>query len=183
MGGGGRARRHPYITAALMVLTAVLVVAVLGGFRQADPAYPQARVASTTDLGRFSITVTGARLLTTEPDGDELEPGERLLVVDATVLNTDMASGVFSDRLVQAQFDGQKPLEVAGGPGDAGEYFQPQLTTPMVLAWAVDEGTEVPDNVSLVFFRESYDWNNLVMNGPSWSGGVPFRSMVVPVVR
>lgn len=183
MAGRGRARRHPYVTAALLVLTAALAVTVLGGFRQADPAYPQARVASTVDLGRFSVTVTGARLLTTEPDGDELEPGERLLAVDATVLNTDTASGVFSERLVQARFDDQRALKVAGGPGDAGEYFQPQVTTPLVLAWTVDEGAEVPDKVTLVFFRESYDWNNLVLNGPSWSGGVPFRSMVVPVVR
>ena len=99
------------------------------------------------------------------------------------MLNTDTASGVFSDRLVEAKFNGQKALEVAGGPGDAGEYFQPQVPTPLVLAWTVDEDTEVPDKVTLMFFRQSYDWSNLVMNGPSWSGGVPFRSMVVPVVR
>ena len=183
MAVGGHVRRHPFVSAALLLLTAALVVAALGGFRWAEPAYPQARVASSIDLGRFSITVTGARLLTTEPDGDELEPGERLLAVDATVLTTDTASGLFADRLVQARFTGQEPLEVAGGPSDAGEYFQPRVTTPLVLAWTIEEGAEVPDEVTLIFFRESYDWNNLLLNGPSWSGGVPFRSMVLPVLR
>lgn len=183
MVGGGHVRRHPYVTAAVLLITALALVTVLGGFRRADPTYPEARVASTVDLGRFSITVTGARLLTTRPDGGELEPGERLLVVDATVLNTDAASGVFSDRLVEARFDGEQALDVANGPGDAGEYFQPLVTTPLLLAWDVAEDETVPDEVSLVFLRESYGWNNLVFNGPTWSGGVPFRSMALPVVR
>lgn len=181
MAGGGRVQRHPFMAAAAVLLSALLVVTALGGFRRADPPYPQAAVGSSVDLGRFTLTVTAARLLTTQPDGDELDPGERLLAVEGTVLNTDTTSGVLASRLVTARFGRGDALEVGLGTGDAGRYFQPRVTTPLTLTWEVEPGSGVPDEVTLVFFRESYDWNNLTQFGPTWSGGVPFRSMRVPV--
>lgn len=183
MAGGGRVKRHPFMSAAAALLAALLVVTALGGFRRADPPYPDAEVGSSVDLGRFTLTVTGARLLTTQPDGDELEPGERLLAVEGTVLNTDTSSGVLASRLVTARFGRADALDVGLGTSEAGRYFQPRVTTPLTLTWAVEVGADVPDAVTLVFFRESYDWNNLTQFGPTWSGGVPFRSMRVPVQR
>ena len=177
-------RAHPWLSLGALALATLVVVSLLGGFRRADPPYPAVAVGEGVDLGRFTLTVTGARLLTTDPrDGDPLEDGKRLVAVDADVLNTDTESGVFARFLVEATFDGETELDPDLGTGDTGRYLQPEVTTPFLLTFEVPVGAEVADEVTLIMLRESYGWSNLVNFGPTWSGGVPFRSVTVPVAR
>lgn len=181
MGRGGRLRRHPWISLGVVCGVALALVAALGGFRRADPPYPAAAIGEGIDLGRFTLTVEGARLVTTDEDGEPLEDGKRLITVGTRVVNTDTASGSFGSHLVQATFDRETELESDSGSSDAGDFVQPEVRTPFTLSFEVPAETEVADEVTLILLRESFDWNNLVTFGPTWSGGVPFRTVTVPV--
>ena len=79
--------------------------------------------------------------------------------------------------------NGETELDPDLGTGDTGRYLQPEVTTPFLLTFEVPVGAEVADEVTLIMLRESYGWSNLVNFGPTWSGGVPFRSVTVPVAR
>ena len=68
MAGGGRVRRHPFMAAAAVLCTALLVVTVLGGFRRADPPYPEVGVGSPVEVDALADRLLLAEAMAQLPD-------------------------------------------------------------------------------------------------------------------
>lgn len=174
-------RRHPFWTLALVAVLALLLVAVLGGFREREHPVPRVAVATPVDLGQVDVTVRSAELVTTGADGKPLRDGVPRLLVHARVLPTDVKPGTVSaSGDMQVRVDDRRTLKAATG-WDAFRTYQPGVPADVTFPFLLDKGATAVDGVEINFRTKSYAWNNKIDVGPTWSGGRFTASVVLPV--
>ena len=173
-------RRHPWWTVLVAVLAALLVVALLGGFRERANPIAAAAVGEAVDMGPVDLVVHSAELVTTQANGKPFIDGLPRVLVRVTVDNTsDRPAIVSASGDMRAWVDGRR-LEVASGH-DAVRSYPADLPVDATLPFVLAKGVDASAGLRLTLRQQSYAWNNKLDVGPTWSGGQWTRVVQLPV--
>ena len=173
-------RRHPWWTVLVAVLAALLVVALLGGFRERANPIAAAAVGEAVDMGPVDLVVHSAELVTTQANGKPFIDGLPRVLVRVTVDNTsDRPAIVSASGDMRAWVDGRR-LEVASGH-DAVRSYPADLPVDATLPFVLAKGVDASAGLRLTLRQKSYAWNNKLDVGPTWSGGQWTRVVQLPV--
>lgn len=178
---GSWPRRHPWWATFLVVLGALALAAVLGGFTEREHPLPSAQVDEAVSLGQVDIRIRSAEIAQTDERGKPFSDKLARLLVHASVVNTDDEPGTVSASSdVQVRVDGRTTVKAATGY-DAFRTYQPGVPVDIVLPFVLADGATVKDGVEINLRAKSYAWNNKIDVGPTWSGSRFARVVRLPV--
>lgn len=181
-------RRSILVSAAAVIVIAVAVVALLGGFADADPAdaerVPELPVGEWSQTRPYSVAILGATR-TGEYGYTEAEPGEELILVELDAVNTwDRQTSRLRDTLLLDLGDGEpltpeRTVVVADGTETGG--LPPRVTTRLIMLWTVPVGA-VGETATLQAVDATLITEGRLITNPYWTRDRVAQLATVPVV-
>ncbi len=178
----GRVRRGSsgWTVAGLLVVLALGLIAAFGGFARSDERPPAIGLDERVALNLAALTVHDVRVTNVDSDGKPF-PGSNapaaVIVVRARVELLDRRSRTVSaDQLLLVKVDGlDDPLKDSFTYG-ATATLQPGL--PAEVEWSFVSPDPVPTTVNLVLTRPTFEWSNLLNEGPAWTSAGPYTYVI-----
>jgi hypothetical protein len=177
------------IAGAMAVIT-IIVVALLGGFREAKPHLPHFGPGQQATTPALAVTLAKAWIDTRGVNGyEDTLNHQHYLVLDAVVTNLTNKSNNWYLRndliWIIGQGAGQKTVKAdaiyLAGDHTLLDNLQPQLPTHVLIAWKIAPETTVGSSLQWGLYSRHYLAKAYISNESGWLQDKPAAMFTVPV--
>lgn len=173
----------------MLVGVAALAIVPFGGWSAADGTterLPRLAVDEVSEGLPWNITITGGRLLDDQPPLRATEPGNRWVIILATVeVTADASRNDIADALRISGADGLVDT-VPGAVAVVSDlterpYLHPNLAEAMLFGWEQSASAPVPTEVEVTIFGKTLRRDSLT-GLQQWMDRSPRAVVSVPIV-